>query len=41
MTVFDITPEDKYEAETIDNFRGLHKFSDFKNYSSLCGVKSQ
>jgi hypothetical protein len=39
ITFFDKTPEDKYEAETISMDYII--FSDFKNYSSLCGVKSQ
>jgi hypothetical protein len=36
---FDETPEDEYEAETIPVDYII--FSDLKNYTSLCGVKSQ
>jgi hypothetical protein len=39
MVFFDEMPEDKYEAETISVDYII--FSDFKNYSSLCCVKSQ
>ncbi len=39
MAFFDEIPEGKYKAETISMDCVI--FSDFKNYSALCGVKSQ
>jgi hypothetical protein len=39
MAFFDETPEGKYEAETISMDYII--FSNFSNYSFLCGIKSQ